>query len=145
MKWNIYLSESLIIKLNRSCLTWTVKISGNKANIFNVRNKEFWSSLEYIKDLLRLIDAKPWNQWLKPTVHNITSVRHTLDKYLIDISTIYIYLLVFVWQSVHSLLKLWNISEILLKMTVFALAVMEYAVGVSKFGKNPMTLLVHQY
>ena len=24
--------------------------------------------------------------------------------------------------------------------TVFALAVMEYAVGVSKFGKNPMTL-----
>ena len=29
--------------------------------------------------------------------------------------------------------------------TVFALAVMEYAVGVSKFGKNPMTLLVHQY
>ena len=25
-------------------------------------------------------------------------------------------------------------------MTVFALAVMEYAVGVSKFGKNPMTL-----
>ena len=30
-------------------------------------------------------------------------------------------------------------------MTVFALAVMEYAVGVSKFGKNPMTLLVHQY
>ena len=24
-------------------------------------------------------------------------------------------------------------------MTVFALAVMEYAVGVSKFGKNPMT------
>ena len=32
-----------------------------------------------------------------------------------------------------------------LYMTVFALAVMEYAVGVSKFGKNPMTLLVHQY
>ena len=30
-------------------------------------------------------------------------------------------------------------------MTVFALAVMEYAVGVSKFGKNPKTLLVHQY
>ena len=30
-------------------------------------------------------------------------------------------------------------------MTVFALAVMEYAVGVSKFGKNPMTLLIHQY
>ena len=30
-------------------------------------------------------------------------------------------------------------------VTVFALAVMEYAVGVSKFGKNPMTLLVHQY
>ena len=30
-------------------------------------------------------------------------------------------------------------------LTVFALAVMEYAVGVSKFGKNPMTLLVHQY
>ena len=29
--------------------------------------------------------------------------------------------------------------------TVFALAVMEYAVGVSKFGKNPMTLKVHQY
>ena len=29
--------------------------------------------------------------------------------------------------------------------TVFALAVMEYAVGVSKFGQNPMTLLVHQY
>ena len=29
--------------------------------------------------------------------------------------------------------------------TVFALAVMEYAVGVSKFGKNPITLLVHQY
>ena len=29
--------------------------------------------------------------------------------------------------------------------TVFALAVMENAVGVSKFGKNPMTLLVHQY
>ena len=28
--------------------------------------------------------------------------------------------------------------------TVFALAVMENAVGVSKFGKNPMTLLVHQ-
>ena len=26
------------------------------------------------------------------------------------------------------------------KLTVFALAVMEYAVGVSKFGKNPMTL-----
>ena len=25
-------------------------------------------------------------------------------------------------------------------LTVFALAVMEYAVGVSKFGKNPMTL-----
>ena len=25
-------------------------------------------------------------------------------------------------------------------VTVFALAVMEYAVGVSKFGKNPMTL-----
>ena len=24
--------------------------------------------------------------------------------------------------------------------TVFALAVMEYAVGVSKFGKNPLTL-----
>ena len=30
-------------------------------------------------------------------------------------------------------------------LTVFALAVMEYAVGVSRFGKNPMTLLVHQY
>ena len=30
-------------------------------------------------------------------------------------------------------------------LTVFALAVMEYAVGVSKFGKNLMTLLVHQY
>ena len=30
-------------------------------------------------------------------------------------------------------------------MTVFALAVMKYAVGVSKFGKNPMTLLVHEY
>ena len=30
-------------------------------------------------------------------------------------------------------------------VTVFALAVMEYAVDVSKFGKNPMTLLVHQY
>ena len=30
-------------------------------------------------------------------------------------------------------------------LTVFALAVMEYAVDVSKFGKNPMTLLVHQY
>ena len=30
-------------------------------------------------------------------------------------------------------------------LTVFALAVMEYAVGVSKFGKNPMILLVHQY
>ena len=30
-------------------------------------------------------------------------------------------------------------------MTVFALAVMEYAVGISKFGKNPKTLLVHQY
>ena len=29
--------------------------------------------------------------------------------------------------------------------TVFALSVMEYAVGVSKFGKNPTTLLVHQY
>ena len=29
--------------------------------------------------------------------------------------------------------------------TVFALAVMENAVDVSKFGKNPMTLLVHQY
>ena len=29
--------------------------------------------------------------------------------------------------------------------TVFALAVMEYAVDVSKFGKNPKTLLVHQY
>ena len=29
--------------------------------------------------------------------------------------------------------------------TVFALAMMEYAVGVSKFGKNPKTLLVHQY
>ena len=29
--------------------------------------------------------------------------------------------------------------------TVFALAVMEYAVGVSKFGKNLKTLLVHQY
>ena len=29
--------------------------------------------------------------------------------------------------------------------TVFAVAVMEYAVGVSKFGKNLMTLLVHQY
>ena len=29
--------------------------------------------------------------------------------------------------------------------TVFALAVMEYAVCVSKFGENPMTLLVHQY
>ena len=33
----------------------------------------------------------------------------------------------------------------LLQLTVFALAVMEYAVGVSKFGKNPKTLLVHQY
>ena len=31
------------------------------------------------------------------------------------------------------------------KLTVFALAVMEYAVDISKFGKNPMTLLVHQY
>jgi len=31
------------------------------------------------------------------------------------------------------------------KPTVFALAVMEYAVGISKFGKNPKTLLVHQY
>ena len=31
------------------------------------------------------------------------------------------------------------------RLTVFALAVMEYAVGVSKFGKNPKTLLVHQY
>ena len=30
-------------------------------------------------------------------------------------------------------------------LTLFALAVMEYAVGVSKFGKNPKTLLVHQY
>ena len=29
--------------------------------------------------------------------------------------------------------------------TVFALAVMEYAGGVSKFGKNTATLLVHQY
>ena len=29
---------------------------------------------------------------------------------------------------------------LILLSTVFALAVMEYAVGVSKFGKNPMTL-----
>ena len=36
----------------------------------------------------------------------------------------------------------WFVND---KMTVFALAVMEYAVGVSKFGKNPKTLLVHQY
>ena len=38
-----------------------------------------------------------------------------------------------------------NTREHILLLTVFALAVMEYAVGVSKFGKNPMTLLVHQY
>ena len=38
-----------------------------------------------------------------------------------------------------------TVPLILLLQTVFALAVMEYAVGVSKFGKNPMTLLVHQY
>ena len=30
-------------------------------------------------------------------------------------------------------------------LTVFALAVMEYAVGVSKFGKNPIILKIHQY
>ena len=38
-----------------------------------------------------------------------------------------------------------TISADNLYTTVFALAVMEYAVGVSKFGKNPKTLLVHQY
>ena len=36
-------------------------------------------------------------------------------------------------------------NHLTLYKTVFALAVMEYAVGVSKFGKNPMILLVHQY
>ena len=36
-------------------------------------------------------------------------------------------------------------KKTLCSWTVFALAVMENAVGVSKFGKNPMTLLVHQY
>ena len=41
-----------------------------------------------------------------------------------------------VWEGKYLGHELW---------TVFALAVMEYAVGVSKFGKNPMTLLVHQY
>ena len=63
----------------------------------------------------------------------------------------YIALIVMAIQSVPS--KKLTLSEIyqflqvgILSMkTVFALAVMEYAVGVSKFGKNPMTLLVHQY
>ena len=38
-----------------------------------------------------------------------------------------------------------RVTRVMLLVTVFALAVMENAVGVSKFGKNPMTLLVHQY
>ena len=38
-----------------------------------------------------------------------------------------------------------SVENVVADMTVFALAVMENAVGVSKFGKNPMTLLVHQY
>ena len=38
-----------------------------------------------------------------------------------------------------------GVALLLDPLTVFALAVMEYAVGVSKFGKNPKALLVHQY
>ena len=44
------------------------------------------------------------------------------------------------WQSAIGV-----VANHKLQQTVFALAVMEYAVDVSKFGKNPMTLLVHQY
>ena len=52
------------------------------------------------------------------------------------------------YLNMHPMCSLSNKSQcqnIYLSVTVFALAVMEYAVDVSKFGKNPMTLLVHQY